>query len=257
MSYQVNQSTNTYAKLDDQDINGSNNEPIISYHVNNNNNNNNNENMLPKDTDINNKLSDKNDKSEELKDKHIYSLSHYMSTTFNIAMVLFLTSTALLLIWSNNQDGAYVEVKAFPIESTTLYLNTVFNQTDFIDYIESNFNLRLKDSNQLTNDDNLPDCDGFHYCGDVFQFSLTSSIEDFWDSNAYSLAIIIALFSGLWPYIKLLLLGIILLYPIEQEKRSKFLMILDQLGKYSFVDLYVTVFMLVSFYVKIIEKVCF
>ena len=187
MSYQVNQSRNTYAKLDNN------------------------------------------------KNKDFYSLSHYMSNTFNVVMTVCLVLNGLLFIFSHTTDAAYVELKVFSITSRELYLNNVF--------------MKLK------NDNNLRDCDGFHYCSNIFQFSLMSSIKDFWDANAYGLAIIIALFSGLWPYIKLLCLGVILFRPIEQQKRSKYLIILDQLGKYSFADMYVGVFIVVSFYVQIITEV--
>ena len=90
----------------------------------------------------------------------------------------------------------------------------------------------------------------------VFAFTLTSSIDDFWSAGAYELAFIIAAFSGAWPYIKLLLLLLIWLYPIKAIQRKKALFVLDQLGKYSFIDLYVCIFMVVSFYLTITETVC-
>eukprot|EP01083_Nonionella_stella_P088628 247109_1 len=92
------------------------------------------------------------------------------------------------------------------------------------------------------------------YKMEVFSFTLTSSIDDFWNAKAYSLAIIIATFSGAWPYIKLLLLLLIWLHPMKENKRKKGLLLLDQLGKYSFIDLYVCIFMVVSFYLTITEQ---
>lgn len=47
------------------------------------------------------------------------------------------------------------------------------------------------------------------YKFEVFSFTLTSSIQDFWNAKAYELAFVIAIFSGAWPYIKLLLLLVI------------------------------------------------
>mmetsp|Transcript_8254 Transcript_8254/g.13489 ORF Transcript_8254/g.13489 Transcript_8254/m.13489 type:complete len:670 (+) Transcript_8254:46-2055(+) len=89
---------------------------------------------------------------------------------------------------------------------------------------------------------------------DVFSFTLVSSIDDFWAAKAYSLAFVIAAFSGAWPYIKLLLLLVIWLHPIRPKQRKKGLFVLDQLGKYSFIDLYVCIFMVVSFYLTITEE---
>jgi len=85
----------------------------------------------------------------------------------------------------------------------------------------------------------------------VFSFTLTSSIDDFWSAKAYPLALIIAIWSGAWPYVKLLLLLVIWLHPMKGPLRKKALVILDQLGKFSFIDLYVMIFMAVSFYITI------
>ena len=85
----------------------------------------------------------------------------------------------------------------------------------------------------------------------VFSFTLTSSVDDFWQAKAYPLALIIAIWSGAWPYIKLLLLLVIWLHPMKGPLRKKALVILDQLGKFSFIDLYVMIFMAVSFYITI------
>ena len=89
---------------------------------------------------------------------------------------------------------------------------------------------------------------------EVFHFTLASSIDDFWNAKAYALALVIAAFSGAWPYIKLVLLEVVWLCPLSPKLRKRLLLI-DQAGKYSFVDLYVCIFMLVSFYMTITEEV--
>ena len=91
---------------------------------------------------------------------------------------------------------------------------------------------------------------------EVFSFTLTSSIQDFWSAKAYELAFVIAAFSGAWPYIKLLLLLVIWLHPMKASLRRKGLLFLDQFGKFTFIDLYVMIFMAVSFYITISEQVC-
>ena len=45
--------------------------------------------------------------------------------------------------------------------------------------------------------------------------------------------------------------------PVKQKTRTVILHFLDQFGKFSFVDMYVTVFMVVSFYVTIKLQVKF
>ena len=40
----------------------------------------------------------------------------------------------------------------------------------------------------------------------VFSFSLSNSIHDTWKAGVYPLSLLIALMSGMWPYLKLLLM---------------------------------------------------
>ena len=81
-----------------------------------------------------------------------------------------------------------------------------------------------------------------------------SSVHDFWQSSAYSLSILIAAFSGIWPYIKLLALGSCWIIPMKQPQREAIIIVLDQMGKFSFIDLFVSLYMIVSFYVSITEQ---
>jgi len=115
----------------------------------------------------------------------------------------------------------------------------------------------LAATNSTTTDphDITPDIASLKLNKNIFHFSLVSSVSDFWQSKAYSLAILIALFSGIWPYIKLLLLGVCWIVPLRQERREAILIFLDQMGKFSFIDLFVSLYMIVSFYVSITESV--
>ena len=66
----------------------------------------------------------------------------------------------------------------------------------------------------------------------------------------WSLAIIIALASGAWPYIKLILLGYAWFCPptvLNTRRRGKLLSILDILGKWSVVDQFIMVMLMVVF----------
>jgi len=84
----------------------------------------------------------------------------------------------------------------------------------------------------------------------LFSFSLGNTMHDMWDAKVYILAVMIGVFSGAWPYLKLLLMLFSWMAPasvLPVYKREQLLMWLDALGKYSLVDTYVLVLMMVAF----------
>jgi Paraquat-inducible protein A len=84
----------------------------------------------------------------------------------------------------------------------------------------------------------------------LFSFTLANSVVDMWRAHVYPLAILIALFSGTWPYLKLVLMLLSWLAPtwmLPVKRRERLLMALDALGKWSLIDAYVLVMMLVAF----------
>jgi hypothetical protein len=81
-------------------------------------------------------------------------------------------------------------------------------------------------------------------------FTLLGSIEDMWNGGAYPLAVLIAFFSGVWPYIKLLTMLLCWLTPtcvLSVHGRQTALEWLDFLGKWSMVDAFVMVLFMVAF----------
>ena len=93
----------------------------------------------------------------------------------------------------------------------------------------------------------------FHF-GDVvisstslFSFGLANTIRDMWSAGVYPLSLLVAIFSGAWPYLKLLLMLVCWLAPIQVKFREKFLMFLDALGKWSLLDSLILIFMIVAF----------
>ena len=50
------------------------------------------------------------------------------------------------------------------------------------------------------------------HLGNLFKFSLTSSVKDMWQAHVYVLAVLVALCSGVWPYTKIILLGVCWFY---------------------------------------------
>ena len=191
------------------------------------------------------------------------SLSQYFSIWVKIITVLCLFSITGIFIWANLADGTWVRLHIYPnfksdpisnpIKNTTildelltevrkitalLFLRNIFAEqcslfhvltNDFIKLNINEFGMVIPSSllNKLDLDKN------------VYHFTLFSSVKAFWQSGAYSLAILIAVFSGVWPYVKLCLLLLIWVKPLHTDLQNKILIFLDQFGKYSFLDLYV------------------
>ncbi|KAL7427314.1 hypothetical protein ACHAXH_001630 [Discostella pseudostelligera] len=87
-----------------------------------------------------------------------------------------------------------------------------------------------------------------------YEFSLVKSLIEMWIAGARSLAVIIAIFSGVWPYTKQLMVLFIWFVPtkwVSSKRRSSMLFWLDVLGKWSMVDVFVFIMTLASFGISI------
>lgn len=84
----------------------------------------------------------------------------------------------------------------------------------------------------------------------VWDFSLWQSVQDFWDAKTYVLAFFIALWSGLWPYVKSAMLFSAWVLPphvLSVTWRRRFIWILSFLAKYAMLDIYLLVIFDVGF----------
>jgi hypothetical protein len=84
----------------------------------------------------------------------------------------------------------------------------------------------------------------------LFSFSLFNTAKEMLQARIYPLFLLVLVFSGIWPYVKLLLLLFSWVAPknaLSVRRRGKLLLALDALGKFSLVDTYVMVLMLVAF----------
>lgn len=84
----------------------------------------------------------------------------------------------------------------------------------------------------------------------IFSFSLFNTAKEMLQAKIYSLLLLVAVFSGLWPYLKLclMLMGwLIRLSKRNIKRRGRMFLALDALGKFSLVDTYVLVLMVVAF----------
>lgn len=76
-------------------------------------------------------------------------------------------------------------------------------------------------------------------------FSMVYSVRKMWDAGLYALAILVALLSGTWPYVKLV--AMLTCWFLPMRGRETMLIILDALGKWSLIDAYVLIMMMASF----------
>jgi hypothetical protein len=84
----------------------------------------------------------------------------------------------------------------------------------------------------------------------LFAFSLGNTIREMYQAGIYVLLFIVVTFSGAWPYLKLLMMLWAWVAPesmFSLKKRGKLLFSLDALSKFSLVDTFVLVIMMVSF----------
>ena len=85
----------------------------------------------------------------------------------------------------------------------------------------------------------------------LFDFGLVNSVHDMWVAGSWVLSALVAVFSGIWPYLKLILMLISFFLPtsiLSHKRREKILIILDATGKFSILDSYVMIMMLVAFH---------
>lgn len=84
----------------------------------------------------------------------------------------------------------------------------------------------------------------------VFKFGLAETIREMWRAKVYYLAILIAFFTAAWPYIKMVAMLLAWVLPtsvLSVAWRNSLLVWLDVLGKWSLVDSFVMMVMMVGF----------
>lgn len=84
----------------------------------------------------------------------------------------------------------------------------------------------------------------------IEDFSLINSVREMWEAKTYALSILIAVMSCAWPYTKLIMMLMVWILPgpiMHAKRRETFLKFLDALGKWSLVDSFVMVLMLIAF----------
>ena len=80
----------------------------------------------------------------------------------------------------------------------------------------------------------------------VYNINYGQSIQDAWNGGAEFLAIIILLFSGIWPYVKNIILVIVWYVPMTTRRQYNILLWLSRLSKYTLVDVFAVIGILVG-----------
>ena len=86
--------------------------------------------------------------------------------------------------------------------------------------------------------------------GTIFHFTLGETVQDMWDAKTYLLAILLAIFSGTWPFIKLITMLLAFILPtsiLSISWRNWILTWMDILGKWSLLDIYFMVILMIAF----------
>lgn len=89
-----------------------------------------------------------------------------------------------------------------------------------------------------------------------FEFSMASSTVDIWNAGGHELAILILIFSGIWPYTKQLITLVLWFLPparCSTSRRGSILLWLDCLAKWSMIDIFVLVISIAAFRVSIVS----
>ena len=80
----------------------------------------------------------------------------------------------------------------------------------------------------------------------AYELTFVKSIKDAWNGDAQLLAVIIVLFSGIWPYAKNIILVIVWYTPMSRKRQKEILLWLSRLSKYTLVDVFAVIGVLVG-----------
>jgi len=80
----------------------------------------------------------------------------------------------------------------------------------------------------------------------AYELTFVRSIKDAWNGDAQLLAIIVILFSGIWPYAKNIILVIVWYTPMSKKRQSEIILWLSRLSKYTLVDVFAVIGVLVG-----------
>lgn len=87
----------------------------------------------------------------------------------------------------------------------------------------------------------------------VYTLTFVHAIKDAWNGNAKIMAFVIVLFSGVWPYLKNIILMFAWYLKLSSKTRGSILTWLKRLGKYTLVDIYVSYMAFIGFDLSVLS----
>mmetsp|Transcript_23068 Transcript_23068/g.34955 ORF Transcript_23068/g.34955 Transcript_23068/m.34955 type:complete len:602 (-) Transcript_23068:221-2026(-) len=140
-----------------------------------------------------------------------------------------------------NCDSAFYNCTGFPEGSTdNIGHNETTNTTDQNESITDNNNVVA--ANPASCNYNLEVSKWYV----VYNMTFIGSVRDAWEADVKILSVIIVLFSGIWPYAKNLILMLAWYVPMSHRMRSRILLWLTRLSKYTLVDVFAVIVILVA-----------
>mmetsp|Transcript_23391 Transcript_23391/g.30357 ORF Transcript_23391/g.30357 Transcript_23391/m.30357 type:complete len:1526 (-) Transcript_23391:72-4649(-) len=90
------------------------------------------------------------------------------------------------------------------------------------------------------------------WLGTNSKFSLIDSVTELWESGSYLLALLVAGLSGFWPYLEIgLLIWGYTGKNINPKRREWIWRCVEMFSKWSFIDVFIVVFLVVAFYIHV------
>jgi len=104
----------------------------------------------------------------------------------------------------------------------------------------------------VKHDVGFPDSDADIFLPEVFAFSLGDTVSNMWKAGVRGLSLLILLFSGVWPYVKIVAMWMSWCLPgLDPHTRGRLLKNLDAFGKWSLIDAFVMLLFMVLFHFEI------
>ena len=109
-------------------------------------------------------------------------------------------------------------------------------------------NVTLPPSNIIDNSNtcNEYDLEAIDEWYNAYNLTFVKSVNDAWNGDAQLLAVIVVLFSGIWPYAKNIILIIVWYLPMTEKAQTSTIVWLSRLSKYTLVDVFAVIGVLVG-----------
>jgi len=179
-------------------------------------------------------------------------VSGYFHNLFYVPLQLMLNNNCNICYYNSASDSFSAECQQCNIpcfEELTICTGLV--EKDANETISTQLNNNTDPSlptNQSTGENtcNNFDLEAINQWYTVYNLTFVRSIQDAWSGDAKLLAVIIVLFSGIWPYLKNIILVIIWYLPTTEKRQTDTLVWLSRLSKYTLVDVFAVIGVLVG-----------